>query len=159
MIKFEEIEPYLKDERICVVASCENNQPWAATVFYAYDNDVNIYFLSGLHRRHSKEILNNNRVAVAIAEHRYELGDKVKGIQVEGTCVPLSGVEAAEAFKCFKARFPQVDKLLHINLLTDEVSSFPTGTAVHRIWKLTPTRVKVFDEEKYGSKGKEYQVS
>lgn len=154
---YETLNPYLQKVTLMVIATCQNNQPWVATVFYSYDDDLHFYFLSRLHRRHSQEILKNKKVAMAIADRHFNLGDKVKGIQIEGTCQALSGEDAKHAFAHYKKRFPQAEKIMEEDALTREEASFAENEVIHRIWKVTPVMIKVFDEEKQGSSGKEYK--
>lgn len=154
---FNTINPYLEKVTLMVIATCQDNQPWLATVFYCYDNDLHLYFLSRLHRRHSQEILRNQKIAVAIADKHFNLGDKVKGIQIEGTCRALSEEDAKRAFTWYKKRFPQAEKIMEEDALTRKETSFAGNDVIHRIWKVTPVTIKVFDEEMHGSSGKEYR--
>jgi len=152
---FETIEPYLKNVKLLAIASF-NTQPWIATVFYCYDEELNLYFLSRLVRRHSQEILKNAQVAVAIADQNQIFGNEMKGLQIEGTCMPLSGEEARNAFAFYKQRFPKVEGFMPEEGLTRYVESFSKGEIIHRIWKVIPTKIKIFDESKYGDMGKEF---
>lgn len=155
---FEAVEPYLKDVKLLVIASSDNSKPWIATVFYCYDEKLNMYFLSGLARRHSQEILKNSEVAVAIADQNQIFGNRIKGLQIEGTCIPLNGEKAIYAFELYKKRFPKVEGLMPEEALTKDVKSFPKGESIHRIWKVTPAKIKIFDESIYGSVGKEFAL-
>ena len=64
-----EIKDYLEEVKLEVIATSLNDKPWAASVFFAFDEKLNIYFMSSLARRHSEEILKNKRVAFAIVFH------------------------------------------------------------------------------------------
>ncbi len=155
---FKTVLPYMERVKLAVVASSSNSQPWVATVFYAFDEDLNLYFLSSLHRRHSQEIMKNPNIGVAIADKTFELGDKVMGLQMEGTCIPLEGDSAKAAFQTFKGRFPKAGEMLKEEMLSSPVGSFPAGEAVHRIWKIKARKIKIFDESVYGSDGKELDL-
>jgi len=152
---FKEISPYLKTTKQATIASCNHNKPWTAIVFFAYDESLNIYFLSRVNRRHSLEILRNSDVSLAIAEQTYDLGNKVKGLQIEGQCTPLVGKEAKKAFSLFCKRFVRAKDLISLNLLIKTITLLLDGKH-HKLWKVTPTMIKVFDETKYGAEGKEY---
>lgn len=154
MFPFQTVEPYLKNVTLMVLASSNNNRPWCATVFYAYDNSLDVYFLSKLHRRHSQEILKNSNVSAAVVEQVFNFGDKTKGVQLEGKCNLLKGEEAKQAFAIYASRFPSAAKLISVESLT-----FPQSTSSnepHGIWKISPSKIKVFDEALYGSAGKEF---
>lgn len=154
---FETVEPYLKGVKLAAIASCADNKPWCATVFFAYDKELNFYFLSQTHRRHSKNVVKNPKVSMAIADQSFEFGDKVKGVQLEGECVALSGNEAKKAFDVYKKRFLKAGKLVPLDLLVKLVNLLSPNE--HRIWKVKHSKIKVFDEEKYGSEGKEFLLS
>ena len=154
----EEIEPYIKDVKKTVIASSENNQPWTATIFYCYDKELNFYFISAMHRRHSQEFLKNPKCSLSIAPDIFDMGDKVKGIQVEGDCIVLEGEEAQKAFNLYKERFSKASELIDDEEMTNPVDSFPEGEVIPRMWKVTPRKFKIFDEIKYGSVGKELQI-
>lgn len=62
----ELIQNYLGTTRMLQIATCVNLQPWVCTVYYAFDEKMNIYWISTLDRRHSKEIGINPNVACSI---------------------------------------------------------------------------------------------
>jgi len=152
---FKSIEPYLKPVKQATLASCKGKKPWSATVFFAYDEELNLYFLSQTHRRHSLEIIDNPNVSLGIAEQTFEMGDKVRGLQIEGKCIVLEGEEAKKAFTLVRKRFVKAKDFVNLKLLVKAVriAISPNQT---KIWRVTPTLIKVFDEKKYGSEGKKY---
>ena len=155
---FKTIEPYIENVKLLVIASSDKNHPWIATVFYCYDEELNLYFLSRLARRHSQEIVRNKRVAVAIADQNQIFGNKMKGLQIEGTCIPLNGKEAKNAFELYKKRFVKVEGFMPEKSLVRYEESFSKGEVIHRVWKIIPTKIKIFDESRYGDVGKEFAL-
>src|SRR3972149_5824392 len=95
---------YLSINKKMSLATCKDNVPWAATVMYAYDDDLNIYFLSKLETRKVQNILTNSKVAVTINEVTGGIG-KVRGIQLEGECMMVGGLEASKAYAIFLKRY------------------------------------------------------
>ena len=107
--KITYIEEILSNVKQMVICTSSNNKPWSATVFFAFDKDLNLYFFSTENRRHSKEIISNPHVAGAIArEHKEGLEEPSRGVQFEGECklVELSVVK--EAYELYKKRFPEI---------------------------------------------------
>ncbi len=105
----ELIQELLSSVKQMVVCSCKDNQPWAATVFFAFDKDLNLYFFSRENRRHSKEIAENPKVAGAIArEHKEGLGEQSRGVQFEGECKLIEPNNLNEGYDLYKMRFPQI---------------------------------------------------
>jgi len=65
---------------------------------FAYDKNLNFYFISAVDRRRSKEILENSNVSMSIVPHKFNCGDNVKGLQVEDMCEKLTGLNSGKAF-------------------------------------------------------------
>ena len=71
---------FLKMHKLMFVAT-QGEYPWIAAVFYTYDYDLNLYFLSSPETLHCKQIKQNNEVAVAIADSNQQLNDVKKGME------------------------------------------------------------------------------
>ncbi len=76
------IGDYLKKGRMVSIATANGDQPWNATVYYASDEELNLYWISKLESRHSQEIHKNKKVAAAIPVKFDDL--VVIGLQLEG---------------------------------------------------------------------------
>lgn len=101
----------LNNVKQMVVCASKDNRPWCATVFFAFDENLNLYFFSTEKRRHSKDISNNPNVSGAIArEHKLALGEPSMGIQFEGVCKLVGSGEVKEAYGLYKKRFPEITK-------------------------------------------------
>jgi uncharacterized protein YhbP (UPF0306 family) len=75
------------------LGTSRDNKPWVCEVHFAYDDDLNIYFVSSKDTRHALEITDNSRVAGNIVT-QHANGDKVRGIYFEGTAEVLENVTA-----------------------------------------------------------------
>jgi uncharacterized protein YhbP (UPF0306 family) len=86
------------------MATASNNMPWVCEVHFAYDDNLNLYWLSLKSRRHSQEIAENPNVAGNIID-KYVLGERVAGLYFEGTAELLDqGEEQNVAFESLKLR-------------------------------------------------------
>lgn len=96
------IHDYLGKTRMLQLATSVSNQPWNCTVYYAFDDDWNIYWISTPDRRHSKEIAINPKVAgvIVFSQEPYPK-DGVQGLQFEGIAEILSGAEEEKASKLY----------------------------------------------------------
>ncbi len=80
------IKDYLKTARVMQLATSVNNQPWACTVHFYSDNELNFYWVSMSSRRHSTEIEQNPHAAITIKVHedtpekKYVIGISAEGI-------------------------------------------------------------------------------
>jgi len=126
------------------IATVTKDQPWAAVVFFAYDDALNLYFLSDQRTRHSREINNNSKVAVTINKEWSE-PSLVRGIQIEGMAQVVVVNELPHAFATYIKRFPTTkDFIADIKVFMEK--EFNT-----RIFKVTPSKIYLLDEVNLGS--------
>lgn len=72
----------------CCIATVDPKGVWSNPVFFAWDKDFNLYFISQMTSRHMKNIQNNPRISVSI--YKTEQKGDVAGIQLEGTASILT---------------------------------------------------------------------
>ena len=65
------------------LSTCVGNKPWTSEVHFAYDDHLNLYFMSLLSRRHSQEIAQNSMVSGNIIK-QHQPGESPHGIYFEG---------------------------------------------------------------------------
>jgi uncharacterized protein YhbP (UPF0306 family) len=134
------IRDYLPEVIHMSLSTSINNMPWTSEVHYAFDNDLNLYFISKSSTRHGFEIMANPNVSGTVVK-QHELGQKPKGVYFEGTAEALSEInEQGIAYQTYNKRFktdwPWIDK----------ETKLPDG---HRIYKIIISEYYVFDKEKY----------
>ena len=140
----ELILSYLSEVPIISVATSLNNRPWACNVYYAFDHDLNIYFISKTFRRHSKEIRENSHVSATICAPHLEPFDMPgRGIQLEGQAFQVEDISEAEKYlEIYLERLPSSIKL---HAAVNDI----TGEALPRIYKIVPERYVLFDERNF----------
>lgn len=79
-----------QNQYMSIASSDGNGQPWVSPVVYGQDEKFNLYFISLPDSVHSKNIVVNPRVTVAIFDSHQNFGEGV-GLQIEGVIekVPL----------------------------------------------------------------------
>ena len=133
------IVEYLTEAKLMQIATVKANKPWVATVWYVHDEDLNLYFISKRARRHSLEIKENLNVAGAIVKpHTVGSGEKVRGLQFEGTAEEARGAILRKAWGLYLAKYPSAEKV-PIEHLED-----PTLKATYYVVK--PKLIVLFDE-------------
>lgn len=143
------IEEYLQNARMMQVATAKDNQPWACTVYFAVDENLNLYWISKTSRRHSEEIRNNEKVAGTIVLP-HTPGDDVRGIQFQGVAKELSGEEAVTAMKCYAQRY---------GMNQDRVNAIVENKDGHVPYRITPNMYVLFDEVNFPDNSRqEYSV-
>lgn len=118
-----------------------DNQPWVCSVWFAADEDLNIYWFSSTTRRHSDEVMKNKKVAAAMAlPHTPQ--DPPRGLQLQGVAEMLTEqVDIEKAISVYKNRiFP----LETINELMSNKEK------PHKFYRITPTQFVLFDTVNFG---------
>lgn len=144
------VENYLNEARMLQVATSRDDQPWACTVYFAFDDKLNLYWISSTSRRHSEEIRNNEKVAGTIVLP-HTPGMKVRGLQLQGVARELNEKdEATIGMKYYAERF---------GMNSDRVNSILENKDGHICYKIKPTLLVLFDEENFPDNPRqEYQV-
>lgn len=125
MIVDKRIVEFINRHHILTLATCAGNSPYASTCFYVYDENENCFIItSDAETRHAAEMVNNSKIAGAIALETMIIG-KIQGIQFTGMAVELTGSESEKAKKLYIRKFP-VAALAHLHL-----------------WKLRPELLKM----------------
>ena len=122
------------------LATVDGDQPWICTVRFVADENNNIYWASVPSRRHSQEIANHSKVSCAIVVHDV-IGEPVIGIQIEGVAEVQKPSPSNQRIAEKYAKKFQRDQ--------SWVDDFVAGNTEHRIYKLTPTTVYLFDEKNF----------
>lgn len=130
------INNYLKETKLMQLATAINNQPWVCNVWFVSDDDLNIYWFSSITRRHSDEVLNNNKVAGAIVIPQNP-NDPPRGLQFQGVAELLEDEEEIN-----KARSLYQEKILPSEKI-DEFMSHKEKP--HKFYKIKPSRFVLFD--------------
>ncbi len=131
------IEDYLKEARLLQIATVKDNQPWACSVYFAYDSDLNLYWISLPSRCHSMEVRANGSVAGTVVLP-HTPGGPVRGLQLEGDAYELSSRVSAEiGMSSYAERY---------GMSKDRVDEILDGTDGHVCYKLKPRLIVLFDE-------------
>jgi len=132
---------YLNEAKLMQIATVKDNKPWVATFWYVHDEDLNLYFISRRNRRHSLELKKNPNVAGTIVKpHTRGSGEKVRGLQFEGTCHDLTDEpgELEKVKKLYLAKYKLAEDI-PLNQLSD-----PKWTATYYV--VHPKAFVLFDE-------------
>lgn len=91
----------------------EDGRPQAAPLFFAETDDLSLIFISETKVRHSRNIARDRRVAATIYADGQQW-QSIRGVQLEGECISLSGAAANHARAIYLAKYPfiKADKLL-----------------------------------------------
>ena len=141
-----EILDFLEGQAAMTVATSASNVPWASSVFYAYDDDLNFYFLSSPTTRHTTNIAGNVKVAVTIIGDEKDW-QKVRGVQVDATAVRVGPADLPRAAEVYFGRYPAFRDMVGAPEGADEEALVSALEHVH-FYKITPRMVRMIDNGK-----------
>lgn len=131
------IKEYLKEANLMQLATDSNGKPWVCNVWFAADEDMNIYWFSSITTRHSQEISKNSSVAVAICLPHIPTENKARGIQLEGIAKQLTDPDDVEtAIGHCVGRIFTLKQVRQFMSNTDEP---------RRFYRLKPTKIVLID--------------
>ncbi len=130
------VNKYLVEARVAQIASVSPEGPWLCTVYIATDSVQNIYWLSYPGRRHSRDLENDSRSALAIT---IKTGQPVIGIQAEGRVEIVEDIQTVElVMKDYMRRHDGTGK--------DFYKNFIKGTNRHQLYRFNTKQFSLFDE-------------
>ncbi|MBI2617739.1 pyridoxamine 5'-phosphate oxidase family protein [Candidatus Gottesmanbacteria bacterium] len=142
----KDILNFLKTQRLLNLATV-SKKPYICTVFYAEDASGDLYFISEPKSKHCKNISGNTSVAVAIFDSHQRVADKKKGVQIEGNANEVTEEkEIKHALKLWNTKNPGFENVINYQ-------SMKTGKIKGKIYRISPSRTKFFNEELYGPEG------
>ena len=137
---------YLKSHKLMSLATF-SSKPWISTVYYAVDNQMNLYFVSKPQTRHCKDIASNRHVACAIADSTQKVTSKKTGVQIQGVATPVNDTEKIKwALKMWNKAHSGVERIINLENMTK-------GVIKSRVYQIKPKLIKFFNEDLYGPEG------
>ncbi len=129
---------YLSKNRRMTLATSDKNIPWASTVMFAYDDNLNFYIISRPDTRKIQNLMKNPLVSIAVNEYIEKKG-YIMGLQGEGEAELLNKESNKKELDLYRARFDLADDYLHD----------------HELYKIKPEKVYYLDDELFGPGGRE----
>ncbi len=106
----EKVAALLSDCNAMSLATCDDNIPWAASVFFVADDAFNLYFVSGQSSRHSLNVATNPSVAVTINKDQSDWFS-IRGLQIEGRVSISPAQERERVLALYLDKFPDLSRL------------------------------------------------
>jgi uncharacterized protein len=129
---------YIAAHHTLTLATEQDGRPWASSLFYANDG-FTLYFVSDPETQHAKNLKNNPRVAVTIAEDHRDWR-AITGLQLEGTCEEIGHpVDAARALAVYATKFSFIGDLLRAP------NALGSAMAKARFHRINPRWVRLID--------------
>jgi uncharacterized protein YhbP (UPF0306 family) len=134
------IRKIIDDNYLLALSTFAHGTLWTSTVFYSYDEDLNIYFVSDPRTRHCKMIENNPEVSLAIYDTNAIWGTNIQGVQLEGHVKKLSVVQTIAHGSSYLQRFPVAKTIFRSPemLASDRMAA--------RLYQIKPKIIQLYDE-------------
>jgi uncharacterized protein YhbP (UPF0306 family) len=130
------IKDYLEKAKLMQLATSVENQPWVCNVWFAADENLNIYWFSSTSRRHSEEVMKNPKVAAAIVFPQTPK-DTPRGLQLQGSAQLL--MEQSHIDKAISVYADRIFTREQILEFMNDVEN------PHKFYRIKPTQFVLFD--------------
>ncbi len=141
-----EVSAFLKKHTTLAIATVDQEAwPQAASLFFASDENLKLYWVSGEKSRHSQNLDRVSHVAVAIHNETWDWRD-IHGVQIEGQAARLIDPDETDrAWALFRDKFPFTVEF------TDQIvrSAF---------YILRPKWIRLIDNSKYFGHREEFTL-
>jgi uncharacterized protein YhbP (UPF0306 family) len=141
------IRQMLEAHNTLALATCRDGQPWTASLFFASDEKLNLYFVSDYRTRHARDIEDGSEAAATVNADS-ALWTEVKGLQITGSVTVLSGVQRLNALRRYLAKFADVRALFEAPQSKDEETIAQRLKAAN-MYRLQPNWIRLIDNSKW----------
>jgi uncharacterized protein YhbP (UPF0306 family) len=142
----ESIRNMLEAHNTISLATCNDGEPWVASLFFASDPDLNLYFVSDYRTRHARDIEAGGD-AVAAVNPDCKLWGDVKGLQIRGVVTQVAGVDRVNALRYYLGKFADVKALFDAPKGDDEQTIAQRLKAAN-MYRLEPNWIRLIDNSK-----------
>jgi len=103
------IADFLAVRHTMSLATCGNGRPWASSVFFVSDEELQLYFLTDPETLHGHN-LECGRVAATVNED-CESWSEIQGVQLTGTVRQVPEADRATLLELYFQKFPEVGRM------------------------------------------------
>jgi uncharacterized protein YhbP (UPF0306 family) len=133
-----ELKVFLSHHRSVTLAYNDADGIGACGLWYVFDDDLNLYYLSSPVTRHGRALLNGGDVAFTI--HRDEQDwHAIQGLQGKGRCGPLPPAQTPRIWRLYVQRYPFV---------LQQFKDIDAALKNTLFWQLKPTWMRLIDNTK-----------
>lgn len=141
----DELTQFLKSQRLMTLATCTQNGPWVANVFYGVGKDLRLYFISSEVALHSISILKDAQVAFNIAWYEHHNHKNRKAIQGQGVCqIATDAHDISVGVQLHNSLYPEFSTRITVEWINNIDNK-------SHVWFIDPQYIKYWDDELYGA--------
>ena len=137
------LHQFLQDESVLTLAMSDASGPWAASVLYVADLQVDpfaLYFLSSGNSRHIKGLPVTGRAAVSVYSDYSGNWQSICGAQIQATITQVENKD--KAAQLYFARFPEIKALID-NPTTDQERLIGAAFGRSNFYRVAPSFVRL----------------
>lgn len=128
------------------LATQSQQGPWAAALFYARDEKLNLYFISDNSSRHVLELIENEAVAITVnGDHK--TWKNIRGLQISGTAERVGPEERARVEELYLSKFADLKQLLTAPSTAGE-QRIASEFRASDFFRVRPKTIRVIDNRK-----------
>ena len=136
----ERLLNFLRKCQVVTVAVVEpEGTVHAAALFYAVDDELNLYVLTDPASRHGRAMARTGLVVGTIQRDRQEWRE-IQGVQFRGRCECLTGVARERGWDIFAARFPFVRN--------PAAAGLALALGKPALWRVEPAWMRLIDNRR-----------
>lgn len=129
---------------VATLCTCNNQCTHANNIYFTYNDNLNIIFVSDNDTEHVKNIEENNRVSIVIYNEPESYGQNHQGIQISGICNQASGLTLIECWRLYTKRFPVYATMIK------NVDEIANKLVKSRLFIVKVTSLKIMDVPTFG---------
>ena len=139
------IDRILESSKLCSMATLSEDRTSHINVaYFCYNAGLEFFFISEAITIHSRNIMLNPSMSIAIYDSQQHWDDWKAGIQLFGNCRLANKKQSKEGAGLYKTRFPDYAKWLH------SLGRTVASELVPPFYVFVPDKVKILDEEDFG---------
>lgn len=137
---------FLKRHTILSLATCIDGQAWSTDLFYASDDNCQLYFISSGTTRHCQHIANNPQVSLSISGDYADWGEII-GLQLDGVANVVSESDRDAVTETYLAKFPSLQKLYKAPE-NEQERQIAARLLESHFYRISPRWVRLIDNSK-----------
>lgn len=139
----------LKNNTVATLSTNDGDCSHANNIYFAFNNDLEIVFVSDKDTKHAENIEKNSKVSIVVYNEPDAYGSNHQGIQIHGICAQASGLNLVECWHLYTKRFPVYATMIK------NVDQIANKLVKSRIFTVKVTSLKILDVPTFG---KEFHV-
>ncbi len=139
----DNIRKFMAERTTLSLATVSGSGPWAATMFFAEDPDLNLYFVSDPKTRHCIEAASNPEIAATINED-CKAWQSIQGLQIQGRVSVVADEDRSDVQALFLKKFPDVGDLLQAPV-GSEGRMIADRLLQSAFYRITPSWIRFID--------------